>query len=146
MNKQIGWFILKEDTEYCDRGYECAAWYENILVKAGRYPIEAPKYREREDGRIEAHVSSASIPLDGTITSDYFGTLYFGMPVGIYDEEKNKGKKSTYHMRPYLHSLAKHILSGCDEYELLPEYEAREIKFDWDGEEHTTYGIFRREA
>jgi len=150
MKKQIGWFHLKEDTEF-DNTYECAAWYERVLVKAGKYPVVVYDYREkeREDGvEVDGHIGSAYVIMDGTITSDYFGAMFCGVPVGTYDNKQNAGKESSYSMHSYLYGIADAILNKNEiymrkgEWELFPEYEAREIKFEYDGEEHTTHGIF----
>ena len=47
MTKQIGWFILKEDTVFTNT-FECAAWYEMVSVKAGRYPMMVIDYKETD--------------------------------------------------------------------------------------------------
>lgn len=149
--KQIGWFTLKEDKVFCDNGYECAAWYENILVPAGKYPINVVDYtvmhfdderRKRYNGRVKGHIDSAYITMDGTIVSDDFGSRFYGMPIGDYDIYQNKGKPSRYTMQMYLYSLADSVLHDPDSpYELLPEYEAREVYFEYDGEQHKTHEI-----
>lgn len=149
---QIGWYNLKEDKEFCDRGYECAAWYENILVKAGKYPIVVYDFKtlENECGtEIDGHCSNASINMDGTIVDDYFGTLFCGVPVGTYDCKKNAGKESFYSFSRYLYSIAKEILNNPNTpYELFDEYEPKEIRFTsiFDGKEHITHGIFLKEG
>jgi hypothetical protein len=68
------------------------------------------------------------------------------VPVGTYDNKKNAGKRSSHTMQIYLYSIAKHILDRNNEWELLPEYEAREINFisSFDGREITTHGVFKR--
>ena len=147
--KQIGWFNLKEDREFTNL-YECAAWYENVMVKAGRYPVVVHDYRIRDvdDGKeVDGFIGSAYTSLPGIITSDYFGSLFCGVPVGTYDGSQNAGKKSQYTMHSYLYSIAHSVLDGEDKWELLPEYEAREINFISciDGKECTTHGIFLKE-
>ena len=153
MVKQIGWYHLKEDKVFHDNGYECAAWYENIAVKAGRYPITVTDYkvlhfddeaRKEFNGRIDGHIGSAYATFDGTIVSDYFGSMFCGVPVGTYDYAKNAGKPSRYHMHMYLYSLAEHVYKGDVEYELFPEYEVRESRFvsDFDGKECVLYHIY----
>lgn len=151
-DKQIGWFILHEDTEFTNT-YECAAWYENVLVPAGRYPMTVSDYVERKekDGiKVDGYIGAVWVYLPGIITSDEFGARFCGVPVGTYDNEKNKGKTSSHHFNQYLYGVANTILepetsifkSDKYTYELLPEYEARYIHFEYDGEQHTTYGIF----
>lgn len=152
--KQIGWFVLHEDMEFRNT-YECAAWYENVLVKAGKYPMEVDDYkiREREDGReVDGYIGQVTVELPGTITSDEFGALFYGVPVGTYDNYKNKGKESAYYFHQYLYGIANAILhpvdsiyaSGKYSFELLPEYEAKEYHFEYDGEDVELWGIFEK--
>lgn len=156
MNKQIGWFYLKEDTEFTNT-YECAAWYENVLVKAGRYPMEVPDYRTSdspEGKKVHGHIDMIGVKLPGVITSDEFGSRFCGVPVGGYDNHKNSGKESHHYYMQYLYAVADAILRPNNslysnakwEYELLPEYEAKDIRFIYDGEEHMTHGIFLNEV
>lgn len=141
---QIGWYILKEDRVFRN-DYECAAWYEDVLVKAGRYPVEVYDLRFYDDGRIDHSCGGAYVSMDGEIVSDYFATMYCGVPVGKpYDTTKNKGKRSEHHGYWYLYDIAHKILDGDTEFELLPEYEPREIHFEYNGEEHVTHGIFKK--
>ena len=152
MNKKIGWFHLKEDHVFTNT-FECAAWYENVLVKAGRYPMEVPDYRVNDEGEVHGHIDMVAVGLPGIITSDEFGTRFYGVPVGSYDNTQNKGKASSHCYREYLYAVADFIINGdesiyatdYEEFELLPEYEAREIRFTYDGEEHMTHGIFIKE-
>lgn len=144
----LGYFNLKEDTVYTDRGYECAAWYQDILVKAGKYPVYSDGYQYHErDRRYTDQLAdrSISIPLPGIVTAADFGARYFGMPVGN-DENSKKyvGKETVYYRGPYAHSLAKSIIEGDSCVELLPEFEARVIEFTSfiDGKPCKTYGIF----
>ena len=141
---QIGWYNLKEDKVFYDNSYECAAWYENIAVKAGKYPVTVYDYRVRDDGKIQGHVSGVYVTFEGTVVNDYFGSLYCGVPIGTYDCEKNKGKKSRYTMHSYFYSVADSILNNPDTpYELFPEYVAEPYTFisSIDGEEVTTHVI-----
>lgn len=145
VKKQIGWFNLALDTVYRN-DFEFAAWYEEVEVKAGRYPIEVYDYREDSNHEVEGHIRSAYVTMPGTIVSDYFAGHYCGVPISGYDTGKNAGKESSHTMQTYLYDLASSVLDGTDFIELLPEYEAREIKFTYDGKEHVTHGIFRKAA
>lgn len=145
MKKQIGWFILDRDTIFRNE-FEFAAWYENVMVKAGKYPVEVIDYSESNRHQVEGHISSAYITMPGTTVSDYFASHFCGVPISDYDTTKNAGAKSSHTAHTYLYAMASSILNGKPEYELLPEYEAREIRFTYDGEEHITHGIFRKEA
>lgn len=152
MNKQIGWFHLKEDHVFTNT-FECAAWYENVLVKAERYPLEVPDYRVDDEGMIHGHIDMIGVGLPGIITSDEFGARFCGVPIGSYDNTQNKGKESSHYYRQYLYAVADLIINGDEsiyannyrEFELLPEYEAREIRFIYDGKELITHGIFIKE-
>lgn len=143
----IGYRILKEDTVMVKNDYECAAWYERLLVKAGKYPIYAYRLSHyMKDGVYVTEVDwSNYIHYEGTIIDDYFGTLYCGVPISTYDEKKNTGKKTQYSQHIYCYSLAKAVLNGSGEYELLPEYKAESIDFksSYDGEQHTAHHILK---
>ena len=149
--RQIGWFVLHKNTEFTNT-YECAAWYENVLVKAGRYPMEVPEYKLNGDNEVSGHIDMIGVDLPGIITSDEFGARFFGVPVGDYDNYKNTGKESSHYFRQYLYAVADAILhpenslytSENYSYELLPEYEARDIHFEYDGKPCVTYGVFKK--
>lgn len=145
---QIGLFHLKEDKEFTNT-FEFAAWYEKVLVPAGTYPMNVYglKFNDRTEGReVDGHIGGGYIDMEGTIVSDYFAAHYFGVPVSDYDEFKNAGKPSNYAYFAYMYEIADSILNDPDTpYELFPQYEAREIHFEYDGEQHTTHGIFVRE-
>ena len=144
MKQQIGWFVLKEDTEYRNT-FEFAAWYEDVLVKAGRYPVIVHDYQVNEEGRVDGFIGSVYVTMPGTVVRDYFAAHYCGVPISDYDDYKNAGKPSQYTMHVYMYNLAADVLNGGGKYELFPEYEAREIHFvsDIDGRELTTHGIFK---
>lgn len=136
MNKQIGWYNLREAKIFTNT-FETAAWYENVLVPAGRYPIEVIDYtvrhfkneaRKKFSGEVYGHIGGAYVYMDGTIVSDNFQSLFYGMPIGEpYDTAKNSGNPSRTHFFTYLYSLAESILHNPKTpYELFPEYEAVE--------------------
>jgi len=132
----IGYAVFDEDYVYHKADYECAAWYENVLIKAGKYPIyrtSSPRHSEDYDGYI--HYS-------GEIVSDYFGTLFCGSPIGTYDARKNAGKQTSFSSFIYDFMLARCILDNGgyvygntnERFELLPGYEAFYEEYEWDGE------------
>lgn len=146
---QIGWYTLKADRVFRNT-YECAAWYEDVLVKAGKYPVFVHDLRvlEHQDpkfnGKIEGHIGGTYTHLDGTVVSDEFGARFFGVPVGDYDNFKNTGKPSIHSMMVYMYEIADSVLNDPESpWELLPEYEARTIYGEWSGEPFTTHGIYR---
>ena len=142
---QIGWYTLEQDTEF-DNTYECAAWFERVMVKAGRYPVYVYDLGFEDSGEISYRCRGAYVVMPGVVTSDYFGSLFCGVPVGTYDGTKNRGKQSEYHAYWYLYSIAERILEGKTDFELFPEYDPREIRFfsSIDGREIVTHGIFKK--
>ena len=127
------------------------------MVKAGRYPMYVHDYklREREEGvEVDGFIKSIYVNLPGKITTDEFGARFCGVPVGSYDIHKNAGKESNHYYTQYLYAVADAILrpdglykSDKRYFELLPEYEAKNITFVYtylNGEEEqiTTHGIF----
>lgn len=141
---------MKEDKIFRNT-YECAAWYEDVLVKAGRYAVLVYSFRvlkydnEKYNNMIEGHIGGTYTHMDGEIVSDEFGARYFGMPIGDYANSKNAGKPSSHSMMAYIHCVADSILNDLESpWELLPDYEAREIHGEWNGEQFTTYGLYKR--
>ena len=144
---QIGWYTVPKDKEYTDNGYECAAWYKRILVKAGRYPVMARKFQFHERERRmtdQLEDRTISIKLTGTVTADDFAGRFCG---NLIDKENPKfnqyvGEESELYLSPYSHAVAKSIIEGTSQIELLPQFQAREIHFEYNGEPKVTYGIF----
>lgn len=140
--KQIGFYNLREAKTFTNT-YEFAAWYEDVLVQPGRYPVIMYDMRVYDDGQIFAHGAYVNFP--GTIVSDYFAAHYCGVPVSDYDRSKNAGKPSEHHGFWYEYMIADEILNGSDEWELFPEYEAREYEFVYDGVTKTSHALFLRD-
>lgn len=147
---QIGWYTLKANKVFRNT-YECAAWYEDVLVKAGKYPVYVHDFRvlkhdnPKFNGQIEGHIRGTYTHMDGTIVSDEFGARFCGVPVGDYDNSKNAGKPSSYSMMAYMYEVADSILNDPESsWELLPEYEARAIHSEWNGEPFVTHGIYMK--
>ena len=147
---QIGWYTVSEDTEYTDRGYECAAWFKRIMVKAGKYPVMADKffYNEREKTKTNQLEDRAiSIKLTGTVTADDFAGRFCGNLIEGAEFNKYVGQDDSLYLTPYTHSVAHSILGGKSNIELLDEFEAREIHFVscifGKEEPCVTYGIFQ---
>lgn len=158
MNRQIGWYHLKEDKIFTNE-FETAAWYERVKVPAGKYPITVCDYRVRHfddeprkrfNGEVDGHIGGVYVTMDGVIVSDNFQSLFFGSPIGEpYNSAKNAGKPARHNMFAYMYSVADSVLNDPDSpYELLPEFEAREEKFisEYDGKEHTSHSIFVKEG
>lgn len=151
---QIGWLNLPQDEVFCDNGYECAAWFANVDVKAGRFPLYVydPQYDARGQLRTPAP-DMAYAELTGTVKSDYFGSLFCGVPIGTYDETRNKGKESSYTWSSYLYDVAEAIgtnkvYSNGITLELLPEFKAVQDSSYWSDYNKKTvlmYHIYRRD-
>lgn len=146
---QIGWYTLKADRVFRNT-YECAAWYEDVLVKAGKYPMFVYGFRVLEhqdprfDRKIEGYIGGTYTHLDGTVVSDEFGARFFGVPVGNYDNSKNAGKPSSHSMMVYMYEVADSVLNDPESpWELFPEYVARAIQGEWDGNPFTTHAIYK---
>ncbi len=157
MNKtQIGWVVIEKDTIFHDAGFECAAWWQDILVKAGKYPAYVIDMSFRRDNQVDGYIASVWAELEGTITQDYFGSLYCGVPISTYDNKKNAGKKASYRWHSYLYEMADNMLDpdsrfGMEKeikYELLPEYEAKcyEFRSEYDQKSIESSGIFRKQT
>lgn len=125
---QIGWYILEQDEEQRDAGYECAAWYEDYVVKAGKYPIYATHAYHERDRRYMHSIkyNSITVVLEGTITGDNFSSYYCGNLIAEkYD--RHVGEKTTKVLRPYDFMLVEQIKEGRAE--LLPDYEVVDHTF-----------------
>lgn len=153
MNKatQIGWFTLKEDKIFRN-SFECAAWYEDVLVKAGRYPVLVYDLRVSKsddpvlNGVIKGHIGMTYTHMDGTTVSDEFGARFCGVPIGSYDNRKNADKPSSHSMATYMHEMARSIVEDPETpWELLPEYKVRVSQMEWKGEPYTSRVICKVE-
>ncbi len=143
MKTQIGWYIVDRDTVFRDRNFSCAAWWEDIEVKAGKYPVCAYDMQVDNDGRVISN--DVSVSMDGTIVADYSAGHFCGMPISDYDTKKNAGEPSSYYMSTSLPALVDNIIQGDGKWELLPEFEPRKYEYiNWyDDKVETAYGIFK---
>ena len=155
MDKQIGWYHLKE-AKIFRNDFETAAWYEDVEIPAGCYPIMVMDYRvlhfddearARFNGQVEGHIRSVYVPMNGTIKSDNFQSLFYGMPIGEpYDSGKHAGKPARHVMQVYMYSVAESVLKDPETpYELFPEFEAREERGTYNGKEYVSHSIYVRE-
>jgi len=145
---QIGWYNLPEKEVFTNY-FETAAWYENVEVEAGRYPIYMYDLEIEEDGRLNGYIGTVYVSLPGKVTDDYFGGLWCGVPFGSYDEHKHTGNEAHHTLDPYTYMVAEQIANGNSRYELFPEYEVRVEKEwvdDWDGKPRKLYDIYKKEA
>ena len=133
--KQIGWYILSEKSVFTNHG-QYAAWFEDVEVEAGRYPMYMYDFSIDKDGRLHGSVTgSVYADIPGVILEDYFGT-------------KNTGKDSWAHLSWYGYRVADLVSEGDPRFELLPEYEARQDGEyqSWDGSMCKMYDLYLRDA
>lgn len=109
-----------------------------------------PKFDARGEMRTPApDMAYANLP--GIVVSDYFGSQFCGVPIGTYDGQQNKGKKSSITWCSYLYNVAEavatnNILNNGISLMLLPEFKAVEDQSywsDWRQEMVHMYGIFK---
>jgi hypothetical protein len=155
MTIQIGWEVVDKEFQITNRSFECAAWHETIKVPAGKYPLNASGFTFNE--RLRKYEDSikyngVSAKLTGEIVGSDFTSHFGGVRYGSKIDQ-NVGQESQYYLNPYAYSVAAGILKGGDHdyqkdyrYELLSEFEAREVKFisSIDNKEITTHGIFKK--
>lgn len=100
--------------------FECAAWYEDIALTPGEYPIE------------------------GTLQKDGSIKYLTGVSIGkVYDKEKNKGKATQWRSSLDCNFLARRLLAGEeDRIKLRPGFEARAKTL---GKGYMAYGIYKKE-
>jgi hypothetical protein len=144
---QIGWYVLEKDEVFRNQ-FDYAAWYEDVLVKAGKYPVWARYYNFNERLRKEeSHLKDFGnifISLPGIVVGDDFSPHYGGVAIGD-KSNVNTGKGSAYGWSPYAHSVAWSILEGNTRYELIEPFKAEYVHFEYDGEQKTTTKIINTE-
>lgn len=91
-NTPCGFYRLAETTVFHYAGYECAAWWQDIRVAAGDYPVTL--YKDASSNSVRFFVE-----LPGTIVADNFQSLWGGVPIGdAYNTAQNAGKPASYHI------------------------------------------------
>lgn len=137
--QRIGTFVVNETLTH-SRSFETAAWSETIEVAPGEYAITG---EVNEAGGVK-DFPGAMVALPGTVTQDYFQSLWCGSPIGrTYNRHQNSGKPATYHLSTYAHALAKGLLDGKCEQWRLDGFRAVPHPFEYNGEQCITYRIVR---
>lgn len=91
-SEPCGHYSVVERTVFRDAGFETAAWWQEIAVEPGSYPV----YVSVLDGCL----GWFTVKLPGVIVKDNFQDFFGGMPIGkSYDTHQNAGKHATYHVR-----------------------------------------------
>ena len=109
---QIGTLILNNDKVFTDNGYECAAWFQNVAVKAGKYPVFVDSKEIWDDGRVYGN-ARVSAELPGVVGDNYFGSMLCGVPVGTYDGSERTGKDSSYWWEVYAFMFSEWVSTGA---------------------------------
>jgi hypothetical protein len=79
---------VSESTVYHYAGYECAAWWRDVRVEAGDYPVFV---------YLDGSTLRFSVKLPGVLVADNFQSLFCGNAIGKgYDETQNAGKPDSY--------------------------------------------------
>lgn len=78
-----GTFRVSETTVHHYAGYGCGAWWRDIRVEPGEYPVEA----QIERGRMNNFLAR----LQGTIVADNFQSRYGGVPSAKLRRETERG-------------------------------------------------------
>jgi hypothetical protein len=83
-----GTYRVSESTVYHYAGYECAAWWRDVRVEAGEYPVSV---------YLDGSTLRFSVKLPGVLVADNFQSLFCGNAIGKgYDETQNAGKPDSY--------------------------------------------------
>lgn len=138
----IGYYVLTEPTTFT-RTYETASWYTKIEVPAGEYPIYAGECKRPDTGEIQLGLDWPSAPharLDGVVTSSYFVNRVFWATSS--ETDRDVGKPDAYGWSTYGYAVAQAVLNGDPHFRLLPDVEAREVRFEYNGEPRVTHGLF----
>jgi hypothetical protein len=122
MSEQIGWLIVGENEKRTLR-YEYAAWYKELILDVGRFPIYAII--------VESKVVDTSLiaSVEGTVLGDDFSPAWGGV---AFASKRNEliGQRDTWFYRPYAHALAHGLISGdVKNVELLDGFKAKEVSF-----------------
>lgn len=142
MTQQIGWLIIGEN-EKRTLHYEYAAWYKELVLDIGRFPIFATFRFDEKMKRNQVADATLIASVEGTVIGDDFSPAWGGV---AFASRRNQliGQRDTWHYRPYSHALAHALISGdVKNVELLDSFVAMEVPFiSFDGRELTTHGIF----
>lgn len=138
----IGYCVLTQSHTF-RRTFETAAWYEDVLVAPGTYPVMG-----HFDARgVLTSYPQATIYLPGIVTASDFTSQFGGVPYGN-QKDKNVGQESSYLFSAYGYDMARFFAVGgypeSAQYHLLPGFvlESAPAHYD-DGREFTRYSIRR---
>jgi hypothetical protein len=101
---QVGTFKVSEKAIFRNASYECAAWWQDVEVEAGEYPV----YVSFSD----KHPEWFSVSLPGVVVEDNFIALWGGMPISKYDTKQNAGKAATHSLQNRCYNVFKSVAMG----------------------------------
>ena len=88
MGIKCGVYIVPERVTVHKADFECAAWWQDITLEAGPYPV----FADMRGGTLWF-----SVEIPGIIAADYFQSLVCGRAIGAaYDTAKNAGQTTSY--------------------------------------------------
>lgn len=137
-----------------DKSYECAAWYTKLALTPGTYDLfgQFEVYGQYSGVKPEfvgtERMKWVTFTVPAVIIEDYFSALFCGNLIGNpYDKTQHAGQPDEYHCQLYPYQVADVILHGQGSqnlYQLDPDYQAIEVKFEplgRPGTTETTYEI-----
>lgn len=96
----LGYYTLKEDTKMRTQ-YETASWYEEVLVKAGKYEVI----------QYDGSYHQCYIKFHGECIASDFTSLYGGVPYGS-KIDKEVGKHIQVSRQEYDYNIAEMAMNG----------------------------------
>lgn len=143
---QIGVFVLDKE-EVFRNTYETAAWYEDVKVQSGEYPVFAQiKHTDLTPKMSPGQIMDTSVGcrLDGFVVGSDFSSLFHGSVITPKVDEK-VGQESSHYLSRYAHSVAQSILeSDNPRFRLNDDFHARKTFYIHKGELRNSYGIYHK--
>ena len=91
-SEPVGTYRVGADEVLHNASYECAAWYQDIEVQPGEYPV----YAYIQEGRVKYFL----VTLPGIVVASDFSSHFGGVRYGS-NVDKDKGQPGTYHIQIY---------------------------------------------
>jgi len=99
VGRQIGWLRVNSPVVNLNRGYECAAWWQEETSALGIFPLIL-----REDPYSKGKFY-ATATLPAKVTDCNFASLWCGNPIGKYDKSSDLGRDASISFRVNLPEL-----------------------------------------
>ena len=91
-SEPVGTYTVAAVEVLHNASYECAAWYQDIEVQPGEYPV----YAYIQEGRVKYFL----VTLPGTVAASDFSSHFGGVRYGS-NVDKDKGQPGEYHIQIY---------------------------------------------